>query len=283
MLINQQASPKSKQQLTIDLGVSRSSLYYQPKLPAKDLMLKQEVEAVLKDHPAYGHRRIAWHLGMNPKRVRRVMRLFGLKPRRKARLRLPHKPEDIGQEPMTIPNLLLGTLINAPSIAWQSDFTYLPYFGKFIYLATVIDACTREILGWTLGTRHTTELISQAFLSALDKHPKPHIFHSDQGSEYRSHEFINLLKTHTITPSMSAKSSPWQNGKQESFYGKFKLELGHPECYPTMGELIEAIARQIHYYNHDRIHTALRCSPTLFKQRYFINQLIPVKAEGVSV
>lgn len=281
MAINQHSPPKTKQQIAMDLGVSRSSLHCQPKLAANDLLLKRNIEKVLSENKAYGHRRIAWHLGINPKRARRAMKLFGLKPKRLSKI--PRKPEDIGQEPMAIPNLLLETIIDAPSIAWQSDFAYLPYFGKFIYLAAVIDSFTREILGWRAGTRHTAELISQALLAALAKHPKPRIFHSDQGSEYKSREFIKLLESKTIAPSMSKKASPWQNGKQESFYGKFKLELGHPECCPTIGKLIEAIARQIHYYNNHRIHAALKCSPMLFKQRYQINQLAPALAKGISV
>ena len=67
---------------------------------------------------------------------------------------------------------------------------------------------------------------------------------------------------------MSNKSSPWKNRAQESFYGKFKLELGHPKCYETIGELIEAIAGQIYYYNNKRIHTAIKCP-----QRFFINAI----------
>jgi len=70
---------------------------------------------------------------------------------------------------------------------------------------------------------------------------------------------------------MSAQASPWQNGYQESFYSGFKLELGHPECYPVLGELIEAVAQQIHYYNYRRIHTALKCPPAVFAQRLQIS------------
>lgn len=66
---------------------------------------------------------------------------------------------------------------------------------------------------------------------------------------------------------MSKKASPWENGHQESFYSEFKLELGHPECYPSLGELTEAVARQIHYYDNFRIHTALKCPPAVFAQR----------------
>ncbi len=272
MTINQRSPEQSKSELARSLNVSRGSLYYKLKLPDKDLLLKQQIEQVLVDNKAYGHRRVAWTLGINPKRARRVMKLFGLKPKRTAKL--PKKPEDIGQEPTTIPNLLKDTIVDSPTSAWQSDFTYLWYFGKFIYLATVINSYTRQVLGWALSTRHTTELISRALLEALQKYPPPDIFHSDQGSEYRSQEFLDLLATHGIRASMSAKASPWQNGKQESFYGKFKLELGHPECYPTLGELTEAIARQIYYYNHQRIHTAFKCPPTVFYERYQLTKLI---------
>ena len=73
---------------------------------------------------------------------------------------------------------------------------------------------------------------------------------------------------------MSEKASPWQNGYKESFYSDFKLELGHPECYPTLGELIEAMAQQIYYYNNQRIHTALKCPPAIFAQRVALQKLI---------
>jgi transposase InsO family protein len=103
--------------------------------------------------------------------------------------------------------------------------------------------------------------------NALAQHQVPEFAHSDQGSEYRSDSYLNLLKTFNIKPSMSDKASPWQNSHKESFYSGFKLELGHPECYPSLGELIEAISRQIRYYNHQRIHTALKCPPVVFAQR----------------
>ena len=118
-----------------------------------------------------------------------------------------------------------------------------------------------------MSNKHDAILTTRVLLKALDKHSAPEIVHSDQGSEYNCQEHLNLLKENNILPSMSAKGSPWQNGKQESFYSGFKFELGHPEAYPTIGELIEAIAKQIHYYNHLRIHTALKCSPVVFAER----------------
>lgn len=265
MAINNQAPAKSKAELAKQLGVSRQSLYYQPKLPAKDLALKVKIDKVMEKNKAYGHKRVAWALKINHKRSSRVMKLFGLKPKRHRKA--PKKPKDQNQAPMAIPNLIQGTIIETPNKVWVSDFTYLPYFGKFVYLATLEDIFTREIVGWAISIRHNTDLVAQALLSALRNNSPVRIHHSDQGNEYRSASYLNLLKSFNIKPSMSDKASPWQNGFKESFYSEFKLELGHPECYGTFGELIEAIAQQIHYYNFERIHTALKCPPAIFAQR----------------
>ncbi|OGZ68598.1 MAG: hypothetical protein A3C50_04160 [Candidatus Staskawiczbacteria bacterium RIFCSPHIGHO2_02_FULL_43_16] len=266
MEVNLTAPPKSKVALAKQLGVSRQSLYYQPKLPEKDLLLKLEIEAVMENNKGYGHKRVADALSMNKKRIRRVMKLFGLKPKRSRKP--PLKPSDQGQAPMTIPNLVKGMLIEAPGMVWVYDFTYLWFLGRFVYLATVEDIFTREIVGFAVSVRHDANLVCQAMTNALENHQAPEFGHSDQGSEYRSAKYQSLLTAAGITPSMSKKGSPWENGYQESFYSQFKLELGHPECYANLGELIEAIALQIHYYNHRRIHTALRCAPVTFAARY---------------
>lgn len=265
MAVNRAAPAKSKKELAKRLGVSRQSLYYKPKLPEKDLSLKSEIENVMAIHKRYGHKRIALELNINKKRVRRVMKLFGLKPKRSRKL--PQKPKDQHQAPMTIPNLLKETIIDAQNIAWVNDFTYLPYFGRFVYLATTEDRFTREIIGFAVSTRHDANLVIASTLNALKNHAAPQISHSDQGSEYRSVRYQSTLLVAGITPSMSEKASPWQNGRQEGFYSEFKLELGHPEAYATLGQLIEAIALQIHYYNHQRIHTALKCPPVVFAER----------------
>lgn len=259
------APPDSKTELAKQLGVSRSTLYYQPKMPAKDLALKADIEKAMMAHQAYGHKRIADHLKINKKRIRRVMRLFNLKVKRKRKK--PFKPKDSGQEPTAIPNLISGLTVDSPNQVWVSDFTYLPFFGKFVYLATVEDVFTRRVVGWAVSTRHNTALVAIALLDAIISHPVPSILHSDQGSEYRHIEYLNLIKSLHIKPSMSAKASPWQNGYQESFYSGFKLELGHPEIYSDLGELYEAIAQQIYYYNNLRIHSALKCPPAVFAER----------------
>jgi len=263
--INSHSPPESKTELAKKLGVSRASLYYTPKLPQKDLQLKTAIERVMAEHKAYGHRRIATELGVNKKRVSRVMKLFGLKAKRHRRH--PKKPEDMGQKELKIPNLLKDHVISSPGEVLASDFTYLPYQGRFVYLATFEDLFTREIVGWSVSLRHTADFIVEALEMALSNCPHPKFIHSDQGSEYRSKKYREFLQNQRIAISMSAKSSPWQNGHQESFYSEFKLELGHPEAYPELGELIEAIAQQIHYYNYRRIHSALKCPPAVFNQK----------------
>ena len=282
MAITAQAPGQSKAALARELGVSRQSLYYLPKLPAKDMALKANIEKVMADNAAYGHKRIALELGVNKKRALRVMRLFGLAPKRQRRKK-PEKQKDIGVDPMDIPTRLQGLMVTGPNQVWVADFTYLPYQGKFVYLATVEDMFTRQICGWTVSVRHTADMVTEALLDALSRHLKPDIFHSDQGSEYRSDLFLGTLEREQITPSMSEQASPTQNGYKESFYSQFKLELGYPDCYETMGELVEAIAIQIHYYNTRRIHTTLKCAPNIFAERFALNQLTEVKQKVLSV
>lgn len=266
MAVNSESPQKSKKRLAEELGISRQSLYYKPKLPEKDLKLKAEIEKVMEKHKRYGHKRISIVLGINKKRILRVMKLFGLKPLRNRKP--PFKKQDQNQASMAIPNLIQGIIIQAPHLVWVSDFTYLPFFGTFVYLATVEDIFTRQIVGWQVSVKHNSDLVIQALLNGLSKYPAPNISHSDQGSEYRSLKYQGTLMISGIKPSMSEKASPWQNGYQESFYSEFKLELGHPECYQSLGELIEAIAQQIHYYNNERIHTALKCPPSVFTLKY---------------
>ena len=194
------------------------------------------------------------------------MKLFDLNPIRK--LKTPIKKDDIKQEESNKKNLLTDFDLNAPSQIWASDFTYLPYFNnKFIYLATIIDCFTKEIITWDLSVKHKSDFIIDSLLNGLTKRKKPKIFHSDQGSEYKCQKLQKILRSNKIKQSMASKGSPWQNGMQESFYGKLKLELGHPKCYETLGELIEAISHQIYYYNNKRIHTAIKCPPVIFYQK----------------
>lgn len=263
--INSLSPPKSKTALAKEMGIARSSLYYQPKLPIKDLNLKIQIENVWIDNPAYGAERLALHLKVNKKRIIRVMKVFKMKVKR--RRKIPIKKQDLKQKPTTLPNLFKINTVEQVNDVWTADFTYLPFHGKFVYLSTVMDVLTREIIAWNTSCRHDSLLVLQTLTMAVNKRGKPKIFHSDQGSEYRSEIFQTSLKKYNVQQSMSAKSSPWQNGWQESFYSGFKVDLGHPECNETDGELTEAIAQTIYYYNNKRIHTALKMPPSVYAAR----------------
>jgi transposase InsO family protein len=248
------------------IGFSRTHQYYQSKQPAKDWTTKQLIELVLREHPSYGHKRLAIHLEINKKRVLRVMKLFGIKPYRRISPKLYRKTKD-----SVFPNLLIIEIALGIGDIYVSDFTYLKYYGRFIYVATVLDVFTREIIGVSVLTTHSTQLVLNALANAILYRPPPRIIHSDQGSEYTSQDYTALVQKLGILQSMSNPGCPWENGYQESFYGKFKVDLGDPNRFDTLGELVAAIYQTINYYNQKRIHSALKLPPRLFKEQYEVS------------
>ena len=219
----------------------------------------------LASNPAYGHRRIALALGVGRKRIRRVMKLYGIKPyKRRGRWRKrrdERRPEAIYQ------NLIKGSFPITPNHTWVSDFTYLRYNSRFVYLCTFMDLFTREIVGWNLSSRHTKDLVIGAFFDAFEnKGVLPKLVHSDQGVEYNCHDYTKLIANLGVAISMSKKASPWENGYQESFYDNFKTDLGLEfDRFDSLGHFIEAIYQTINYYNQRRIHTSLKMAPAQFR------------------
>jgi transposase InsO family protein len=208
--------------------------------------------------------------------VHRVVKKYNLQIKRKRKH--PFKPEDIGFKASDIPNLTKNLIPLAPNLIWASDFTYIKYENKTYYLATFLDIYSRKIVGWNFYDTHDTELILEALKKAIKlEGVVPDITHSDQGSEYRSRLFQEIIEHHGIRPSLSPKASPWRNGFQESFYAGFKKDLGEVNRFKCLGELIEAIAHTIHYYNTDRIHTALKTSPKEFINGYINKNKSPKK------
>lgn len=257
----------TKTALAAKLGIARSTLYYKPKKPQVNEEAKQRIVSVMQNNPAYGHRRIAMALGMNRKKILRIMHTYTLKPRVCRKVGFT-KPDDRGRPETHVVNILKVFCPLRPNVVWAGDFTYIWFMGRFWYVATVIDVFTREIVGWHIANHHTAALITEAFIDAVRRtNATPKWFHSDQGSEYVSGTYCMVLQTYGTVPSHSKKSSPWQNGYQESFYNNFKLELGNPYRFTEVGELIEGIHRQITYYNMYRIHTALKMPPVIFKQK----------------
>lgn len=246
--------------------MSRSMLYYRHKMPDKDWWLKQQIELVLRDKPSYGHKRIADALpGINKKRILRVMKLFGIKPYRRRGKKWKKPGKDYSKE---YPNLLLTEFPRYPHHIWASDFTEIHYGKRTLYLATIIDIFTREIVGFSVLLCHSRNLVMNALTTAVHKHPAPVILHSDQGTEYTSKDYIALAENLGIKISMSNKGCPWENGYQEGFYSQFKVDLGDPNRFDHLGELVWAIYKTIYDYNNNRIHSKLKMPPAEFAQRH---------------
>lgn len=255
-----EASSTSTRPLARLLGVARSTLFYLKKKPKEDWALKCRIEEVLRAFPSYGYRRVALHLKENKKKVQRVMRLFGIKAYR----RRGKKWKKSKKQTVVYPNLLMQIVPSYQHHAWVADFTHVFFKGRDIRVATTMDVFTRDIVGLAIGTRGGTVLVTQALCAALLNHPHPVIFHSDNGVEYNARAFLELLINTGIAISRSKKGCPWENGYQESFYDKFKVDLGDPNRFNTLGELVAEIYQTIHRYNTVRIHSALRMSPRQF-------------------
>lgn len=258
------ANKLNKTLIAKKLGIARSTLYYRSKKDEQDKKDKAIIELVMGSNPSYGHKRIAIELGINKKKILRIMHKFSLRPKI-VRGKKWLKKGDLKLPAAIYQNEVKNICPIIPNVAWSGDFTYIKYRGVFIYLATVIDICTREIIGASLGRWHNKHLIKSALIEAIkNRGALPKYFHSDQGSEYQSGEHAEYLEEQGVKVSMSKKSSPWENGYQESFYSNFKLELGPVNRFATDGHLAEAIYHQIYYYNNRRIHTELKMPPTKF-------------------
>lgn len=132
-----------------------------------------------------------------------------------------------------------------------------------------MDLYTREIIGINISRYHNKELVLGALQDALKSHDPPDIIHSDQGSEYNSDRYTSYAISLGIQISMSAKSSPWENGFQESFYSHFKVYLADVDRFESLGELVEEIYVAMNYYNNRRIHSSLKMTPQEFRELFY--------------
>lgn len=152
---------------------------------------------------------------------------------------------------------------------WCSDLTRIVYRGSIWYLATIEDIATRQVIAQQIGKHHNSQLVLETLQQAFKTGAIPTIFHSDQGNEFMAQRCTDFLEQRDVQISVSDVASPWQNGFQESFFGRFKQEFGDPNRFESAGQLIEAIYCHIHYYNHHRIHTVLTMPPAVYALKTF--------------
>ena len=256
MVDRQNPSLSVKRQCQL-LDISRSGLYYQPKgIPEEDLELMKLIDRQYLMTPFYGTRKIAaWLKGqdhiVNRKRVRRLMRLVGLKA-------IYRRPRTSKPAPghKTYPYLLSGMKITRPNQVWAADITYIPMARGFLYLVTIIDWYSRYVLSWRLSNTLDAGFCVEALKEALRK-GKPEIFNTDQGAQFTSEAFTGLLEQHGVRISMDGKGSYNDNLFIERLWRTVKYEEVYLKAYQDGREARSSLGQYFHFYNNERPHQAL--------------------------
>jgi transposase InsO family protein len=248
------------------LGEARSSFYHAATPTATqiaDTDLGALIEAVFRRHRRrYGYRRLAQDLSDRgvtcaPARIRRLMAqraLHALQPKN-----FVPKTSD-GRADKPSPNLLNDQPLPAvPDRAWAGDITFIPTGAGWLYLAVVIDLCSRRIVGWSLADHLRSDLVLDALNQAIQTRPVNRtIFHSDRGSQYGSAPFRKALAKAGLRQSMSARANPYDNAWTESFIGTLKHEMLQGGCFDNAADARTEIFEYIEgYYNTHRKHSSI--------------------------
>jgi transposase InsO family protein len=251
-------------------GVSRCGFYRfeenaEPGLdPHMDL--RDDIQRIALEWPCYGRPRITAELRhqgwtVNPKLVYRLMREDNLLCIRKRKFVVT---TDSNHTRRIHPNLAEGLILTAPDQLWRADITYIRLRDEFVFLAVILDAYSRRVIGWALDRTMEDELTLTALRMALSRRAVQAglVHHSDRGSQYASNDYTDLLKTNGIDISMSRKGNPWDNAACESFMKTLKYEEVHRNEYRDLAEARASIAEFLEkVYNQKRLHSALGYLP----------------------
>lgn len=260
------------------LGVSRSGFYAWRSRPRSQHSLQDELlglqvrQSFLNSDRTYGARRV-WHdllalgyrCGLH--RIERLMQLQALRarPRRRA------APKDKGVRSITSDNVLNRQFsASHPDQKWVADFTYLWTAEGWLYVAVVMDLYSRRIVGWSMQSHMTSQLVADALMMAVWRRGRPRelLHHSDQGSQYTSEHFQRLLAAQGITCSMSRAGEVWDNSAMESFFSSLKTERTSRKVYRSRASARSDVFDYIErFYNSTRRHSTLGyVSPVAFEQ-----------------
>jgi putative transposase len=261
------------------LGVSPSGYHAWTKRPpsrraASDGALTETIRAAhAASHGTYGAPRIQVELaaagvGAGRKRIARLMRLAGLAGVSRRKFAVTTRRDDGGRQ---APDLVARNFTaERPDQLWVADITYIPTWAGFLYLAVVLDACSRRIVGWSMATSLATQLVLDALDMALTRRrPKGVIHHSDQGSQYTSIAFGSRCREAGVRPSMGSVGDAYDNAMAESFFATLECELLDRHRFKTQAEARIAVFTFIEsFYNPRRRHSSIGyLSPVAYEKR----------------
>jgi len=240
------------------LSVSRSGFYYEP-VPTspEDLALMRRIDELHLKYPFYGSRKLSFELrnegrDANRKRVQRLMRLMGLEA-------LAPKPKTSEPHPehAVYPYLLRGLEICRANHVWAADITYIPMKAGFVYLVAIMDWYSRRVLSWRLSVTLDPSFCVDALEEALARFGPPKIFNTDQGAQFTSDAFTNVLRERGIAISMDGRGRCLDNVFVERLWRSVKYEEVYLHVYDSVAEARAGIGRYLDFYNDKRPHQAL--------------------------
>ena len=239
------------------LSVTRSNLYYVSQAKVDNSILMQEIAEIYEKYPIYGYRRMTISLNrkgikVNKKKVARLMKLKNLR----AIFPGPNTSKRNHAE-MVYPYLLRGLAITRSHQVWQIDITYLRVEGGFMYLTALIDVFSRMVVGRRLSNDLSTEAALEALEEGVLKYGAPEIINSDQGAQFTSISWVELLAKYKIKISMTGKGRSNDNAHVERLWRTLKYEGIYLHAYKTVKELKRELPNIINWYNFERPHQAL--------------------------
>ena len=241
------------------LDVSRSSIYYQPKVNPQDILIMNAIDEIYTKRPFYGHRRIKfdlqdyYNIQIGKKRIISLMKNMGLVaiyPAKKPNLSAPDAQH------RKFPYLLSGIKIIKPNQIWGTDITYIKLKNSFIYLTAILDWFSRYVISWQLSETLENVFCIQALKEALQINI-PGIHNSDQGAQYTSNDYLKVLEEEKVKISMDGRGRCMDNIFTERLWRTVKYENVYLNEYADIAEARQGISEYFTFYNEKRRHQSL--------------------------